>query len=134
MAYHFLEHTADIKVKCSAATFTALLESAAEALYAVVLKKRLPTTDQEHVISLGDDTPEEILVRWLQELLFLLETTHFVSNECKWEKYNKGWRVYLKGCLCSPNERDKEVKSVTYHELAVQETAQGFEAQFILDL
>lgn len=80
---------------------------------------------------------EELLVIWLNELLFLLEheeeryrsftITHLEDREL---------RATLEGVKIRPEAagRGPEVKAATYHQLSIRKTAKGWEAHVILDL
>lgn len=144
MGYRFFEHTADIQAECTAKSFAGLLESAAHAFYSVALKKQRKATNIRRELFISGATREEIVVRWLQELVFLLETDGFVAVrfECDGahlEKPGKPREVLTAHCeasgyLCKGAERADEVKGATYHGLEVRETEQGFVARVIFDL
>ncbi len=80
---------------------------------------------------------EELLVLWLNELIFLLETeeiglpsltiTHISDREL---------RATLRGAKFAPGDppRGTEVKAATYYQLAVRKIASGWESHVILDL
>ena len=135
MTFRFLEHTADARVECQAPSFEALLESAAQALYAITLREPRAAIEEERVIDVSGGGREDILVRWLQELVFLLEVGRFVAVTFAFDAVEAGRvRARLRGYLCTPEERAEEVKSATYHELEVIETGEGWLARVILDL
>ena len=85
---------------------------------------------------LEGDRPE-LLVDWLQELLYLFETEHLVPLEYEFVtvgpreiKADVGFGRFEPG-------RDRtrvEIKAVTYHQLEVREAADGWVARFILDI
>lgn len=135
MSFRFLEHTADARVECVGRTFAELLESAAAGLYAIaLLERRDGVSDERHVRAAGDSR-EETLIRWLQELNFLLDTDYFVATVFHFTKASE-WdvEVVASGYLCAPEERAEEVKSATYQQLAVCETKEGLIARVTLDL
>jgi SHS2 domain-containing protein len=135
MSFRFLEHTADVQVECRAQSFEELLETAAGALYALALKEVRAQTDAERVIDIPGNGHEDVLVRWLQELIFHLDTDRFVATSFAFEtKDNRMLWARLRGYVCAPEDRAVEVKSATYHELDVRRTDDGFVARVILDL
>ena len=71
MPFRFLEHPADIRFECFGKNPQELFESAAQALYAVALRSHRDSVEDSRDISLHADGWEELLVRWLQELLYL---------------------------------------------------------------
>lgn len=141
MAYRFLDHTADVQAECRAQSFTGLLETAARALYSVALKDKRKSVCVRRDLFVSGAGREEVLVRWLQELVFLLETEGFVAVRFTWssshmEAPNGPCSVQCdaEGYLCAPEERGEEVKGVSYHGLVVEKRGEEFIARVILDL
>lgn len=140
MAFDFLEHTADVRVACRASDMPGLLKSAADALYAVALHSRLEAKTVERYVSLEVSSREELVVRWLQELLFLLDTDRFVAVEVWWQpevhwiSHELKPRGRIKGYICETPDRAEEIKAITYHGLEVRETSEGYYAEIIFDI
>ncbi|HUW62473.1 MAG TPA: archease [Candidatus Bathyarchaeia archaeon] len=141
MGYKFLEHTADVQAECRAETFTGLLETAARALYSVALNKQRKSVKASHELFVCGASHEDAVVRWLQELVFLLETSGFVAVRFAWDGSHREApegaltvRCTAAGYFCDPADRDEEVKGATYHGLNVEKTEEGFVARIIFDL
>jgi len=135
MSYRFVDHTADALVECRAKTFEELLETAAHALYAVAFRETQARIDIEKVIEVEGETREELLVRWLQELIYLMEVRYFVASVFQFERADAtGVRARVAGYTCHPGERDAEVKAATYHEMAIEETREGLTTRILFDL
>lgn len=135
MPFRFLEHTADVRVECTAGTFDALLEAAGEALYALALSVRREGAALEREVALCAEGYEETFLRWAQELIFLLECEHFVATRFQFDALSHTEvRAHLRGYACAAEDRAEEVKSATYHELEVAETPGGFVGRIIFDL
>jgi SHS2 domain-containing protein len=149
VGYKFLEHTADVQAECRADTFTGLLEAAARALYSVALNKRHKSTKTSHELFISGASHEEVVIRWLQELVFLLETDGFVAVRFAWNgshmeapegTLTAGPYAVLtvhcraEGYFCDPDERAEEVKGATYHGLNVEKDEDGFTARIVFDL
>jgi SHS2 domain-containing protein len=135
MGYRFLEHTADVQVELDAADFPGLLEAGTEALYALTLRERRNSVGESETVFVTGDSREDILVRWLQELIFLLDTKGFVATAFALEENgSRAVAGVLEGYRCGPDERAEEVKSATYHEIEVRRQEDGFIARVIFDL
>ena len=135
MSFRFLEHTADARVECVGRTFAELLESAAAGLYAITLLERRDGVADERIVRAAGGSREETLIRWLQELNFLLDTDYFVGTAFHFRKTSeRDVEAVASGYLCAPEERAEEVKSATYQQLTVRETNEGFMAQVTFDL
>lgn len=135
MPFRFLEHTADVQAECRAPDFEGLLETAAHALYAMAFKKTRSAADIEFAVQVSANGREELLVSWLQELIFLMDAERFVATDFRFDTVdNATVRAGLRGYRYDPEERAEEVKSATYHELEVRQTDEGFVARVIFDL
>ena len=135
MSFRFLEHTADARIECVGRTFAELLESAAAGLYAITLLNRRDEASDERLVRAIGNSREETLIRWLQELNYLLDIEHFVATRFRFAgAVERDVEAVASGYLCAPEERAEEVKSATYQQLAVRETDEGFMAQVTFDL
>jgi SHS2 domain-containing protein len=136
MYFRFLEHTADVQVECFAETFHGLLEASARALYALALRHvRSDNNEEARSVQVTGVSYEDTLVRWLQELIYLLDVEGFVATTFTFAQDEEGTvSARLGGYRCKTEDRAEEVKSATYHEIQVRETAEGFMARVIFDL
>ncbi len=135
MAFHFLDHTADIRVACTGATLEELFESAAHALYSVALRGAQARMETEHTITAEADDLDDALIRWLQELLFLMEVKYFVGTFFTFERLDEqGIRVVVTGGTCLPDERETEIKAATYHGAGIIREPGGYRVELIFDV
>lgn len=135
MPFRFLEHPADIRFECCGKTAQELFESAAQALYAVALRSHRYAEEISRDILLQADGWEDLLIRWLQELIYLLDTERFVATRFAFKKiHDTGLHVHASGYLCQPCEREREVKAATYHGLQLARDGDGLRAELVLDL
>ena len=135
MTYRFLDHTADALAECQGATLEDLLESAAHALYAVAFRATQARIDLDEVIEVAGENREEVLVRWLQELIYLMEVRYFVASVFQFERVGDTVvKARVAGYTYHPDERDAEVKAATYHEMAIKETEEGLATRILFDL
>jgi protein archease len=135
MPYRFLEHTADVRIECVGATLAELFESAAQALYAVAYTRVEGEQECAYPIELSADTPEELMVRWLQELIYLMDVEHFAATQFDFDCANAtalGGR--MTGRICPVEDRAEEIKAATYHGMRVEHCDGEWRAEVILDL
>ena len=130
--YQEIEHTADWALHVWAPDLPALLAESARGMYA--LSQTLLTPDfrvsREFELSYQDD--ESLLVDFLSELLFFGEDENLAFD---------GFQIELTATTCkfrvvgaSIQKQSKEIKAVTFHDLAVQETENGLEVTIIFDV
>jgi SHS2 domain-containing protein len=133
------DHTADLGLRVHAIDLDDLYRTAAEGLFDVIVANReavLPT-DQEHVV-LSADSPEALLVKWLNELIYRSETTHRFFNRFDVHVSQDGRRLEAE-VLGEPVDLarhfvDHEVKAVTHHGVRMVSEQGGWLAEVILDI
>ncbi len=135
MTFAFIEHTADMRMECHAASLEGLLTTAADGLYALALRRVRHETSVERAVTLDAADTEDLLVRWLQELIYLMESEHIVAAQREFSEVSQGrLRATLRGYVCAAEERAVEVKSATYHGLEVLERPGDYAARVTFDL
>ena len=141
--YSIFDHTADIGLDVRGETLADLLATAARATFDQVLEDLPAEVDcvrqvrAEPVPGLRGDLGE-ILVVWLQELLFLFETEHLVPRTYEFVvvgpdevRAEVGFGVFVPG----RHRTRLQIKAVTYHALQVHQECDGaWSARFIVDV
>ncbi len=135
--YELFDHTADIGVHIFGRTLEEIYANGAYALFDLMTnlervgeKIRLPIQAQ------GKD-PEELLVRWLSELLFLFESKGFLMKNVTFSQSDQGLiQAEGRGEYFDPSrhERKMEIKAVTYHQVQVRKTDGIWKARVIFDV
>jgi SHS2 domain-containing protein len=133
------DHTADLGLRIVGADLPDLFQTAAIGLFDVIVANR----EEVHVleteqVSLSGDSTEELLVKWLNELIFLSETRHRLYNQFQVELDESGCRLTA-AVGGEPIDRtrhilDHEVKAATRHGLSVRRDPEGWVAEVILDI
>lgn len=137
--YEYFDHTADIGIRVRAADLETLLSEAGIALFGLIvddLSQVRPENDRPIVVSANCDEPDYLLFDWLNELLRLFEETQLVFCRFEVSLANDGIRAVGHGEALDPDRHGlgNEVKAVTYHWLRAEQTADGWEAEVILDI
>lgn len=141
MRYRFLEDVAiaDVAFEAEGQTLPEIFEASALALTEVMidLDGLSPVLSQEISLTAGD--LETLLFRWLAELIYLKDSACLlfrrfqiaIRKEAEWELQATAWGEQIDyGSM--PLKLD--VKAVTYHMFALEETADGWRAQVVLDI
>lgn len=135
--YEFFEHTADLGVRVRAPTREALFAAAAAALFAAIIEEpESVRPDEKLEVELSGDDPAFLLFDWLRELLYRFEAEHRVFGRFAVEFRDGGLVGAAWGEPFDPERHlpNHEVKAITYHELTVRQTADGWEAEVIVDI
>jgi len=141
--YSTFDHTADVGLEVRGEDLADLLATAARAVFDQMLQDRpgsVAATETLHVRCEADLAPDEaeVLVAWLQELLFRFETDALMPITVHVEEATgEGVRARVGFGRFDPERHGTrlEVKAVTYHGLQVQEAPDGsWHARLILDV
>ncbi|HGY08517.1 MAG TPA: archease [Oceanithermus profundus] len=141
MRLRMLDHTADVGFEVEAGSLPALFEGAAKGLLQVMFEGPLEAEPgDEHRLRLEAESLETLLVRWLDELAYLVQTRGEVPLEAEvsLDRTSTGWRLEAR-LATAPFDRvaDRfagEVKAATYHGLEIKQTGDRYRARVILDV
>jgi SHS2 domain-containing protein len=135
--YEFIEHTADLGFKAYGASLEKLFAHSAEAFFEALVTLESVKEKMERSIQVEADALDNLMVSWLNELLYLYETERLVfkSFQITWIK-DYQLKANAQGEVLNParHEIKTGIKAVTYHQLYVKEREKGWEAQVIFDI
>jgi len=141
--YEAFDHTADVGLEVRGKNFGDVLATAADAVFDQMLEDRPDAVAATDTVDVRCDPdlapdPSEVLVAWLQELLYRFETDHLVPIRIDMdEATGEGVRARVAFGRFDPERHAArlEVKAVTYHGLQVAEAPDGsWRARMILDV
>ncbi|GAC1450162.1 MAG: archease [Isosphaeraceae bacterium] len=134
------DHTADVGLRIKGADLDDLFRTAAEGLFDYVVANRNDVRITLHEsVELVADSTIDLLVLWLNELIYRCETQHVLYNEFTLRVDEEGRSLLGEiGGESIDRERhvlDHEVKAVTHHALDLRwEEGGGWVAEVILDI
>jgi len=131
------EHTADVGLVVRAATLEALFAGAADGLVALTIDPAGLRDDEHERVSITAADRAALLVAWLNEIVYLLDTRGFLPRRCRIvEVTDTTLTAELAGDIVDRTRHDvrRMVKAATYHGLSLVQTGAGWEARVILDL
>jgi SHS2 domain-containing protein len=137
MGYELLDHTGDLGIRVWAVDVKGIFQEAARALFDIITDLEKVDVHVRREIAVKGSGREELLVAWLNELLYLHEVKgllfcDFALTEID-EKNVKGVAMgeeFHEGRHCIK----AAIKAVTYHQLEVQEQDGRWQAQVIFDI
>ena len=93
----------------------------------------LGDTTEQQPISLEAMDIESLLVDWLGELAYLAETTHLVFTDMIFQTLST---TRVEAVLTGRRRHrfDTVIKAVTYHNLKVEKTCEGYSATIVFDM
>jgi SHS2 domain-containing protein len=136
-----LDHTADVGFELGASTLEELFDEARRALLMVVFERPPQGGADLLRVQLSAPDRETLLVRWLNELTFLIQNAGFVPADAQIRLQQTGGaglslRASLTGApiLLEEYGWQGEIKSATFHGLDVSNDDEGWHARVILDV
>lgn len=139
--YEYLEHTADIKFLAYGKTLEEVFENAAFAMFNVIIDLSKVSGETAREVFLKSPDLESLLVDWLSELLYLFEVDEIVFREFQVKEIREEGSEYLISARASGEEFyskslpfETEIKAVTYNQLEIEKTAEGWKAQVVVDI
>ena len=140
MKFKFLKHTADVKFQAFGKSLEEAFENSAYALKEVMLRdiKKIGKRIKKKIKVEGKDK-EGLLLRFLEEFLFLLDSKGFVFSEIKKIKIEeKSGKFVLEAEVIGDKAEDYEftndVKAVTYNQMFVKKEKDKWVCQVVLDV
>lgn len=128
-----VDHTADRAFRVRGRNLVELLENAARAMVALDGEPPAGECVIRRVIEVEGSDRETLLVNWLNEILFLEQTHHeFYDHFLLSDVTENHLHAQLHGRQL--NRSVTSIKAVTFHNLEVKETPEGFEATIVVDV
>ena len=128
-----LEHTADVAIRVWGANLAELFANAARAMACQLANSTDVARTVMREIELTEDDGETLLVAWLSELLYLGERDEcvFVGFDVREIGAGRLRAVVWGGPV---GEYRRYIKAVTFSDLAIQRTENGYEAVVVFDV
>lgn len=135
--FELLEHPADIGFRAYGATLEKLFENAALALFSLTCEPSTVGERESREIEAAGSDDETLLYAWLAELLAVAEAERLVFCRADVRELAAG---RVRGAAHGEvfdrarHQMGTHIKAVTFHQLFVEQTAEGWRAQVFVDL
>lgn len=127
-----IEHTADWALHVWAPDINSLFEQAAIGMYSLSETELESTPRQSRQLHLEDLDNESLLVAFLNELLFFGEDEDLGFDSFEVDIHDNKLSALASGS--SYITRKKEIKAVTFHNIAIKPSDNGLEVQLVFDV
>ena len=134
--YRLIDHTADLGILVFGDTGKALYENAARAMFELITDSPLGVKISEEVRIEGKDRPD-LMVNWLRELLYFWTGKERLVAAVEIRTLSETGLFAVVGTDPFDPGRHQirnELKAVTYHQIRVDRTDDGWESQVIFDV
>ncbi len=139
--FRFLEDIApaDAAFEATGETLEEIFEASARALFSIIVDIECVETQVTQEVSLEAESAEALLYAWLSELVYLKDVKKQLYSDFH-VAIELAETMELKATAAGDaiaNLLDRtltDVKAITYHKLAIEETDQGLKATVVVDL
>jgi SHS2 domain-containing protein len=133
IGYQEIEHTADWAIRVVARSLPQLFELAAQGMFAIAGVQVSDHAGTRERIQLEAFDPESLLVMWLEELLYLIESQELgISNlTIRQIEDNRLTAEIMTGELRSIS---RDIKAVTYHNLEITHQGNHWSVEIVFDV
>ena len=135
--FRILEHPADVGIEAHAGSLGAVFEECAKALVSIIMDATTLRDTHVKTVSVSAADRDQLLVKWLEEILYLYDGQGFVLKDpVVNEITGSGLNATLKGDMIDSDRHTMrlDVKAITYHQLSIRESNNGFIAKVFLDI
>jgi len=130
------EHTGDLGIELTAPTRGELFRRAVVALASLMVETAGVAAIEQRAIVVEAEADPDLMHDLLTELLQIFTVDGFIWRDASVEEAGRALRVTLLGERFDPTRHAfrGEIKAVTYHELTVEKSSDGWRARIILDV
>lgn len=136
-SFRILEHPADLGIEAHGGTLEEAFVQAAVGLVSIILDPATVEPRQTKEVHLRGADLEQLLVKWLSEILYLYDGQGFVGKEFEIVRLTENEldaKVRGEPLDLQKHRTRLDVKAVTYHQLQIQHTDHGVRVQVYLDI
>ncbi|MFZ1971009.1 MAG: archease [Candidatus Nanoarchaeia archaeon] len=136
--YKFLEHTADIKFTVMGKSIEEIFENSALAVSEFISKYEKIKSKAKKGFVISAEDHEELLYKFLDELIYLLDAKSFVCSHVKVSIKNGKKEMTLKAIAYGDKTKNymnlEHIKAATYSEMYLKKVKNGWKAQAVIDI
>lgn len=134
--YQLLDHTADLGMAVYGTSLKELYSNSAFAMFDLITDISKVEPKLSIVIEVEGNNPEELMVNWLSELLYVLESRSLLLIEFNILDVDQDrLKAEVRGEPYDPARHEffTEIKAATYHQLKIEKVNDRWKAQIIFD-
>ena len=135
--YTILDHPSDLGIEARGRTLAEAFEQAAIGLMSIIVDCSFVERSVSRQVTLVASGSDQLLVKWLSEILYLYDGKHFVCSEFIVSNLREtALTATVSGEMLDPKKHTTklDVKAITYHQLSVREESKEVVVQVFLDI
>ena len=126
----------DVGIKVWGQDLEELFKNAAIGMSALITDVSTVPESESREVHVIAESNEDLLVQWLNELVFLFDTYNYIGKSFSLSIINKKLKAEISGGTFDPSTSESRllIKAATYHDLSLSETSTHWEAKVIFDI
>lgn len=135
--YAIVDHTADIGIELQTGDPAGIFTGAARAMFDLMFGLGAISGSERRLIEVAGDGPGELLVAWLNEVLYVHAAEKLVFHHFADARFSENhFSARGVGEKYDPDRHrgDMEIKAATYHQLVFEQAGGGWTARIIFDV
>ena len=137
MDYEVLDHTADVCLRVYGRSFEEILTNAACGMMDLITDREKVEPSESVQIEAEGKTREEILVHWLQEILYLHQVKKMFFHHFEVDRVTETQvtgKAFGEKIDFDKHEIGSDVKGISYHNLRLETLGDRLKVDIIFDL
>lgn len=133
--FKIVPHTSEMAVAVRGETWEQFFQSAAEGLISLYAAAGAPRASQRRGLRLKADSAEELLIAWLNELIYLVGGQHWLPTSVRVTQAEPNeLTAELEGAPLDGVKLGREIKAATFGGLHLKKDGNAWTAVVILDV
>ena len=131
-----LDMSGDAGLKVRGSSLAEVFANAASGMSGLITDMRDIASTEERESSLKSDSLEDLLILWLNELIFLFDRDGFIGKSFNVNLEGNTLTAKISGGIFDPslNEKRLLLKAATYHRLSLKKMKSLWEAVVVFDI
>ncbi len=131
-----IDISGDVGLKVWGQDLEELFENAARGMSDLITDVSMVTESEKREVHVLAESNEDLLVQWLNEIVFLFDTYNYVCKHYSISIVNNKLKAIISGGTFDPSACESRllIKAATYHDLSLHRTNTHWEATVIFDI
>ncbi|MCS7203910.1 MAG: archease [Thermodesulfovibrio sp.] len=136
MSYKVIDVAGDVGIRAEGKTLNECFINSALALYSLITELNQVEQVEIREVELSEETLEELIIGFLNELIFIFDTYGFIGSKINLEIENNKLKAKIYGEKFNPEKHERKllVKAATYHNLILKKENDHWITEIIFDI
>lgn len=136
MSYRIIDVPGDIGVRAEGKTLSECFINSALALYSLITDINQVEEREVRQIEISEASLEDLLVSFLNELIFIFDTYGFIGCKVEVEIKDNTLKAKIYGEKFKPEKHERKLllKAATYHGLSIKKEKDYWASEIIFDI